>query len=366
MKISFDVSDLGTNRADGTTRYTTELARRLPLLGGEDGWVYHAASNFELGGELSRVTKSVTPWPKYWTQLRLPFDLYKYKPDVLFMPIQQLPYVRPRSMKTVAVIHDLAVHKYPEQFTYKNWALLHVFSAYVAREADEIIAVSQTTADDIASYYGRTKNVHVIYHGVDYDKFYVPDEYALEQSRKFLSANDASFNNPYLLYVGQMQPRKNLVRLVEAFEQLVEDLPDYNLVIAGGHGWLQKPILERIKNSQVRGRIILPGAVDDEMLRALYWNARVFVLPSLYEGFGLPVLEAFASGCPVVTANVSSLPEVAGDAAVLVEPKDVASIAAGIRQALENREELIRKGIVQAKKFTWDKCAQETGTVITK
>ncbi len=346
MKIAFDVSDLCTNRADGTTRYTKELAARLPELAADHTW--------RLFGPCAPYG---SPWPKYWTQTKLPIDLYCGRTDVLFMPIQQLPIIRPR-MKTVAVVHDLAFHYYPELFTFKDWALLHLFTAQVAREADRIIAVSHATADDLDRFYGRGKNVSVVHHGVDLERF--------SQSVRNSEAKVPDTLKPYVLFVGQIQPRKNIVRLVEAFERLAEQDRELHLVIAGGHGWLQEPILQRIKQSPQYMRIKVLGPVADDHLPGLYAHAEVFVLPSLYEGFGMPVLEAMAAGCPVVTSTVSSLPEVAGEAAVLVDSTSVPAIADGIQRARQHRSELIARGRQRAAEFTWEKTARATLRVLTQ
>lgn len=125
MRIGFDISDLATGRADGTTRYTYEMAKRLPVVGSEHEWIFFSPGQIDKKFDLSGVDFKLasSPWPKYWTQLRLPWDLYRYGVDVLFMPIQQIPYIRPGKMKTVSVVHDLAFHKYPEQFTYKDWGV---------------------------------------------------------------------------------------------------------------------------------------------------------------------------------------------------------------------------------------------------
>lgn len=364
MNIGFDASDLGTNRADGTTRYTYELAKRLPKIGSEHQWRFYSPTK-PMGIEAGENCDiKLSPWPKYWTQSRLPFDLYRDKPDVMFMPIQQIPYVRPGNLKTVAVVHDLAIHLYPEQFTYKDWLLLHVFSAYVAREADKIIAVSQATADDIKKYYGREKGVSVAHHGVDKEKFYVPSEEERAKSVRSLEEKYHKLTKPYILYVGQIQPRKNIIRLVEAYEMLWEENKELKLVIAGGHGWLKQPILDRVKKSKAKENILMLGRVPDELLPALYWQAEVFVLPSLYEGFGMPILESMACGCPVVTSDVSSMPEVAGEAGVLVNPKKVESIRRGIKEALNNKQKLVNKGLERVKQFSWDKTARETLRVI--
>jgi glycosyltransferase involved in cell wall biosynthesis len=367
MKIGFDVSDLTTGRADGTTRYTYELAKRLPGLDSRHEWTYYAPGNIAGRYEINDVKYEmrISKWPKYWTQMRLPWDLYRFKPDVLFMPIQQIPYLRPSKMKTVAVVHDLAVHKYPEQFTYKDWALLHTFSAYVARQADEVIAVSKATADDIEKYYGRTEDVSVVYHGVDHQRFRKPrDDEEKKAAWRKIKEQLPGIGQPYVLYVGQIQPRKNLIRLIDAFDQIGAKDRDVQLVVAGGHGWLKKEILERAEKARCKERIHMVGTVSDELLSGLYWNADSFVLPSLYEGFGMPILEAMACGCPVVTSSVSSMPEVAGGAAILVDPGDVESIAEGIDKARADREKLRELGIKRASQFDWEKAAKETMQVL--
>lgn len=368
MKIGFDVSDLATDRADGTTRYTRELAARLPDMAQQHEWIFFSPFDSEsirrIAQDKPNVKIVLSPWPKYWTQSRLWLDLYREDIDVLFMPIQQLPVVRPRKIKTVSTVHDLAFHEYGQHFTYKDWVLQHVFTAYVARQATRVIAVSKSTANDMTRFYGRKENIDVIHHGLDSDRFRLPISGELESSWEKLKAEMAGLRRPYLLYVGQIQPRKNLERLVGAFERLGSERKELHLVMAGGHGWLQKPIRERIEQSPLADRILLPGRVPDELLPALYWQAEVFVLPALYEGFGMPILEAMACGCPVVTSNVSSMPEVAGEAAVLVDPKSEESIASGIRNAVGRREELVHKGVERVRNFSWEKCARETLEVL--
>lgn len=365
MKVAVDVSDLCTARADGTTRYTRELVQRLPKLGDREEWIMCAPCRpAGVVAAHPKVRWAASPWPRGWTQLRFPIDLYRYRPDVLLMPIQQVPAVRPGSLKVVATVHDLAFHRYPQQFAYKDWLLLHTFTAHAVRVADAVIAVSQATADDIAYYYGRTDGVFTVHHGVNHDQFAAPAAEQRAAAWQQLRVLYPALEQPYLLFVGQIQPRKNIGRLIEAFERLQSRQPDLKLVIAGGHGWLQKPIYQRVRSSSVRDRIILLGRVPDDLLPALYWQAEALVLPSFYEGFGMPILEALAGGCPVVTSNTSSLPEVAGGAAVLVDPHSVDSIADGILNALGRREDLIERGRRRVQDFTWEKCARETLDVL--
>ncbi len=369
MKIAFDASDLCTGRADGTTRYTAELAKRLPELDKDIDWTLHGpctCPSTALRANAENVRWQPSPFFGVWTQTRFAYELFRNKPDVLFMPIQQLPILRPRKIKTVAVIHDLAFHEYPNQFRYKDWLLLHTFSAQVAREADAIIAVSQATKDDIKKYYGRTENVHVVHHGIDHDRFRVFSESEKSEGLKKLQEKYPEIKTSYILFVGQIQPRKNIERLVEAFEQLVRQNGGsaLRLIIAGGHGWNNKEIYKRIEESPLRNNIIVTGAIPDALLPTLYTNAEVFVLPSLQEGFGIPLIEAAACGAPIITSNRSSMKEIAGGSGILINPEDTNSLASGIQEALINREELSKKSTSLAKKYSWDITAQKTLRVL--
>jgi len=373
MKIGFHVSELCPDRPVGTTRFTKELARRLPEIGKKHTWHYFAPClprGVGLTSAMSAVKWWTSPWPRFWTQSRLPFDLYRCRPDVLLMPIQQLPYLRPARVKTIAVVHDLAFHHYPQMFSYKDWVLQHTFTSYAVRQADHLITVSQATANDVETYYGRTDNVHVIHHGVDHDMFRLPSDQERREGWRQLKLAYGGLKKPYILYVGQMQPRKNIERLIDAFEIMT---PGGNnspvdtiatLAISSGYGWLEKDIRKKIRTSAAADRIQVLGRVPDKLLAPLYRHAEVFVLPSLYEGFGMPILEAMASGCPVVTSDVSSMPEVAGGAAVLVDPHKISSIAGGIAEARGKREELSRLGVKRAGQFSWETTAQKTLDVI--
>ncbi len=358
MKIGFDASDLCTGRADGTTRYTAELAKRLPILAKEDKWEFYGPCEKSSVSLPTNATWHGSPFPLGWTQARLPFELMRDKPNVLFMPIQQLPIFRPYHTKTVAVIHDLAFHEYHEQFRYKDWLLLHTFSAQVANEADAIIAVSEATREDIKKYYGRTHNVHVVHHGIDHDRFRVLSPEEKDSGFQKIQQKYPRITKPYILYVGQIQPRKNIIRLIEAFELL--ENKDLQLVIAGGHGWNNAEIYKRVTTSSKAPSIVVTGAVPDELLPTLYANAETFILPSLQEGFGIPLIEAAACGAPIVTSNRSSMKEIAEGTGVLVNPEDPSSISTGIQEALRNKKEYSQKSIAMASRFSWNKTAEQT------
>ena len=220
-----------------------------------------------------------------------------------------------------------------------------------------MIAISQATKDDLVAHYGVPKEkIPVVYHGVEPRFRPTPDP-----------AVPARYGLPsrYFLYLGTLQPRKNLERLLQAYAQLSGDVPA--LVLAGAKGWYFERIAAAIAALGLGERVFLPGYVPDEDVPALLTGALALVFPSLYEGFGLPVLEAMACGTPVVTANTSSLPEVVGEAGLLVDPLRVDEIAAAMQRLLADealRAELSRRGLERAGLFSWDRCARETLAVL--
>ncbi|MFQ5811568.1 MAG: glycosyltransferase family 4 protein, partial [Anaerolineae bacterium] len=227
-----------------------------------------------------------------------------------------------------------------------------------------LIADSSATKRDLIERYGiEPDKITVVYPGYDtLASRPVRDEKAIEAVKaRYDVVGD------YILFVGTLQPRKNLTRLIEAFSNLQYPISNIQLVIAGKRGWLYEKIFRRVEELNLEGTVLFPGYIAAEDLPALLYGARLFVFPSLYEGFGLPVLEALACGTPVVCSNASSLPEVAGDAALLVDPLDVEGLAAAMERVLgdeELRAELIERGFEQARKFSWERCARETLDVL--
>jgi len=224
--------------------------------------------------------------------------------------------------------------------------------------ATRVIAISQATADDLQTVYGvNRRKIDVIYEAT------VPATPAA-------STSSPRFARPYALYVGTIQPRKNLVRLAQAYAKLVKSRDvAWDLVLAGGMGWLSDEVVREINAVGLPGRIHFLGYVVEDDLPALFHSARLFCFVSLYEGFGLPVLEAQAAGVPVMTANNSSLPEVAGDAAILVDPTDVDAIAdAMLRLSSDEalRQRLIAAGHANVARFSWHKAARETLAVLLR
>ena len=371
-KIAIDAADLCDARVDGTRIYIKNV---LDHLGGQDAeqqFFIYLKPEINPSLDFKRYANyqvRQSKFPFFWTQLKLPFELKKDKPDVLWMPLQTVPYHLSKKLKVVVTIHDLAFHLFPDHFTKKDLFLLKTFTKKAIQRADQIIAVSQNTQKDLIKYYAvPEEKIKVVYHGYDSALFNPARTGNQEQIKKVKAKY--KIKGDYLLYAGALQPRKNLGVLIKAFENLKKgsNAPDLRLVLAGGEAWLSERIFDQIDASPYKEDIIKTGPYLTEEMPFLLGGAQAFIFPSLYEGFGIPVLEAMAAGTPVITANNSSLTEVGGDAPLYFDAKNAHELAAKIRQLLDNsglREELRIKGLKQAQSFSWEKCARETLAVLS-
>jgi glycosyltransferase involved in cell wall biosynthesis len=293
---------------------------------------------------------------RLWQRARLPLPVEAWiGPVALFHATDfVLPPTRPAT-RTVLTVHDLSFVRVPGAASPKLKRYLDQVVPRSVRRADHVLADSQATKDDLIALYGAApEKISVLLSGVNPRFKPVQDE----TLRARYQLGDA----PFVLAVGTVQPRKNYERLIQAFASLPPDLSGVHLVIAGGQGWLQGPIYASVETLGLQDRVHFIGFAADEDLPALYSAARCLAFPSLYEGFGLPILEAMACGTPVLTANVSSLIEVAGEAALLVDPLSVEQITAGLSRLLTDdslRAELVARGFAQAKLFTWERAANQ-------
>jgi glycosyltransferase involved in cell wall biosynthesis len=292
-------------------------------------------------------------------QIHVPWVLMREKPDVYHAPHYVLPVaVRSRSVVT---IHD-CIHLMFPQYLPNRAAYAYARGAMwsAARRSDRILTVSEASKRDILHFFNVPPDkISVVYNAIDESIWEEPAPEDIERVRERFQLDQR-----FVLYAGTIKPHKNLVRLIEAFAELRKgEFEELKLLIIGDE--ISKlPALRRAVHSQkLHKHVRFLGFLPDETLAALYRLASVFVFPSLYEGFGLPPLEAMASGTPVVTSNISSLPEIAGDAAVLVDPYDVGSIVEGMRRVLSDptlANEMRLKGLIRARDFSWERSVLRT------
>ena len=299
-------------------------------------------------------------WRRHlWENLTLPATLRAWRADVYHNTAFMLPWRRLR-VATVVTVHDLSHILHPELHDRRRGPRVRYRLRHSVARADAVITVSSSVRDDVIAELGVDPDVVVaVPHGVE-PRFHPASD---PEARARLSA--LGLQPGFVLAVGTLEPRKNHTRLIEAFGRVAAGRPDLTLVLAGARGWMEDGILSAARSSPVAARIRLLGFVPDQDLPELYRMAAAVAYPSLHEGFGLPVLEAMASGAPVLTSQVSALPEVAGEAAVLVDPLSVDSIASGLTVVLEpaRSEQLRAAGPERARRFTWGAAARATREV---
>jgi glycosyltransferase involved in cell wall biosynthesis len=385
LLIGIDASRALRAQATGTERYAREIVRALLALpeARAHRWRLYVHAAAELSAflppgsaeEPPAVELCLLPWRRAWTHTALAREVLRRPPAVLFVPAHVVPLVLParRLPPAVVTVHDLGYRAFPQAHPLRQRLYLDWSTRWSAHAAACVIAVSEATRRDLARAYGTPEaKLAVVYEAAAPVPPVAQGEIAAAQARYGLA-------RPYALYVGTLQPRKNVVRLLQAYTRLhgLHDSgadsgadPGFDLVLAGAPGWLSAPTLDeaaRLGRAGLAGRIHLPGYVPDGDLAALLRGARLFCYPSLYEGFGLPILEAQSAGTPVMTARNSSLPEVAGDAALLVDPEDVDALAAAmlaLARDEELRRRLIQAGYENVSRFSWERAARETLSVL--
>ncbi len=292
-----------------------------------------------------------------WEQLAQPWALRRIGADLVHGPVFVGPLFAP--CPAVITVHDLSFIRFPAMFRPANRLYLTMLTRLSVRRARRVIAVSEHTATETTRLLGvPPEHIDVVYHGVDPTYRPLPtDAVATFRRRRGLP-------DRFVLFVGTLEPRKNLVRLVEAFARVREG--DAMLALVGGKGWLYDELFARVEALGLGERVLFPGYVRSDELPLWYNAATILAYPSVYEGFGLPVLEAQSCGTPVLTSNASSLPEAAGDAALMVDPYDVQALAVGLNRLMEDeslRHELGERGLDHAREFSWPSAARETARV---
>lgn len=353
MKIAIDISQAiyGT----GVSVYTKSLAAALIKLFPDDQFVLFGGS-LRRKSELTALAKKLKGIPKIYSFPPRMMDfiwnsIHLFPVEKLIGPVDIIHTADwtepPSKLPKVTTVHDLVPFKFPETTTNTVRNAHKKRLAWVARESDKIIAVSLSTKEDLISILKvPEEKIVVISEGVE-DR-YRPQSLDIQEIIK----KRYKINENFIFTLSTLEPRKNQKRLIKAFSLVKKEIPDLQLIIGGRSGWGDIP-------KAVEG-VQMPGYIPDADLPGLYSGCLAFVLPSLYEGFGLSPLQAMSCGAAVAVSNTSSLPEVVGDAGVLFDPLSVESIAAGIIEAIRNRNALKEKSLAQASKFTWEKAAEET------
>ncbi len=359
MRIGIDYT--AAQQRAGIGRYVRGLVAALAQLDSENRYVLLSAGRPQEVAFPSNFSLHFLPFsPRWaailWQRLRLPLpvDLFTGPLDLFHSPDYVLPPLF--RGKRLLTIHDLSFLRYPQGADPSlRWYLLGAVPRSVAR-ADLILADSQCTKRDLVELWGvEEERVEVLYPGVE-ERYRPLERESLEGARERYG-----LDSPFILTVGTLEPRKNHVRLLRAYRSLRSQGFPHRLVVAGAKGWLYEAIFEEMERLHLEEEVAFLGFVAEEDLPALYNLADLFVFPSLYEGFGLPPLEAMACGTPVVTSHVSSLPEVVGEAALMVPPEDVEALTEAMERGLSDlslRRELVNKGLEQARRFTWKGAAE--------
>ncbi|HCB23032.1 hypothetical protein A3B42_02310 [Candidatus Daviesbacteria bacterium RIFCSPLOWO2_01_FULL_38_10] len=353
MKIWIDGYEANVIQRLGSSQVAFELIRHFEKIDKENDYIIllPAPPLGDLPKERQGWKYKVLKPKRLWTRIALPLALYTAtkKPDLIFSPTHYIPRFSP--VKRIATIFDLSFLHFPEMFIKKDLWQLKNWTKFSAENADHIITISNFSKQDIISQYKIDKNnITVAYPGFDSEKFKVKSE---------------KLKDRYIIYVGTIQPRKNLIRLMEA----VARIEGIKLIIVGKTGWEYEEILDAPKRLGIEDRVKFLGYVATDKLANLLNGATAFVLPSLWEGFGIPVLEAMACGIPVIVSNVSSLPEVVGKAGLLVDPYSVDQIEQAIRLLMTDaklRQKYSKAGLAQSQNFSWEKMAKQVLKVFEK
>ena len=369
LRLSLDVSAVPVH-AVGAGQYTLQLAGALAARADVDLTLYSRQDDRARWPDVAPAARLVAgaPGPRplrlAWEQLRLPTLLARSGVAVHHGPHYTMP--ERTTVPTVVTVHDLSFFEAPQWHQRSKVLLFRRAIARAAHRAAAVVCPSRVTADELARWCRVGTEVFVAPHGVDTSRFR-PDEPGPGSDRAVLAAVDLRLvdGRPYLLFVGTLEPRKDVPTLIGAFAQVAGRHPDALLVLAGGDGWGVATVEQAIERSGVASRVVRTGYVPDGTVPALLRSATAVVYPALYEGFGLPALEALACGVPLVTTTGTAMEEVAGNAAVLVRPGDQAALAEAIDAELTgragqgpSRDERRPRGLAVAASHTWEESAR--------
>lgn len=399
MTIGIDASRAVSSKKTGTEHYASQIIYNISKIDKVNQYILYAENMPSQDSELYNLPKNFTwkiiPFGYLWTQIRLSYEMlfHKNEIDVLFVPAHTIPLIHPK--KTVVTIHDLGFEYFPELYDKKpigpnNFIIKFLLNTLITiftlgkyknseydyhrfamrnavKNATSLIAISEFTKKDIINKYGANQNkISVIYHGVD-------EKYTQKNTKNKIEIDKLTNKFvPYIYFIGRIEKKKNIKRLLEAFINLKKRKKiKEKLVLAGMPGLGYDEIKKVINNSQdnIKNDIIELGYVSDNDHIKYLQSASIFIFPSLFEGFGMPIIEAFSTGTPVICSKVASLPEIANNAAIYIDPYNSKNIEESIYDLITNKDlknKLIKLGQKRAKNFSWEKAANQTLDIIKK
>ena len=364
MKIAINTRLLLKNKLEGVGWYTYEITKRIVTDHPEDEFIFFFDRPYDEAFVFGPNVTPVVLYPParhpllwwWWFQLSVTKALSSYKPDVFFSPDCHCSLNT--KVPTVMTVHDLAYLHYPHEIPFWVKQYYYKLKPRYLKKADTVIAVSNFTKSDVVKHYQiKKEKIHVIYNGIR--EHFKP----IDESRKIITRQKYTDGKDYFICLGSVNPRKNLERLFLAFDQYKQQTGnETQLLIVGKFAWQTSKIREVYENMQHKESVKLLGYVEEDQLLDIMASALAMVYPSLFEGFGLPVVEAMACKVPVITSKTSSLVEVAGDAALNVDPLDISAIVEAMQKITKDetlRSDLMRKGRVRKNFFNWDIAAKK-------
>jgi len=357
MKIAIDIREAGAEKT-GKGWYTYNLVFEILKLDHKNEYLLYTDSDKNPYTEFKNAQLKTVQGKSYQWHLNVLKDLKIEQPNLFFAPTSYIiPALAPRWLKVIITVHDLVAFLFPTSHNAKAVIIERLTLRRAVKKASHIFVVSENTQKDLLKRFKYPQSrIHLVPCApADFFKEPAKTEDLLKFRQQY------QLPEKFILAVGTLEPRKNFGTLIKSFVLIKNKLPDSKLVIVGKKGWKYQHIEERLKEFNLQDDVIFPGYLDAEDLKKMYTLATVFVFPSLYEGFGIPPLEAMACGCPVVSSNVASLPEVVGDAGILIDPKNARKIADSVVSLVENdqiRNMLIERGKRRAEKFSWQQSAE--------
>jgi glycosyltransferase involved in cell wall biosynthesis len=367
MTIGFDGSRIAKQFHTGTEYYSTEILKNLGKIDYKNQYIIYSPKPIDdrVGKLPKNFRYRIIPFPKLWTQFRLSWEMaFSQKPDILFIPSHTIPWVHPH--KTIVTVHDLGFKYFPElygraELIYQDFAL-----QMAVKKASHIITVSQNTKKDLISLCKiHSDKITVVYNGYN-NVLYRPKKTNDKISEKI------SKHLPYIFFIGRLEKKKNILGMLRAYQLLRQEKNiTHKLVLAGkrGYGYEEFGAEKKKLPKNIQNDIIELGYVTEQDIAEWMKNAEIFFFPTFFEGFGIPVLEAMACNVPVVTSNNTSIPEITGSAALLIDPHKPLEMAAALSKVIHSetlKKSLQSKGLVRASMFSWEKAAEKTLKVLLK